>query len=223
MGVRNSHEIYGGLIMKNNAKEHERTKTLTEARRIFTDAENYSEAEIFAYANLTSAILGIATFDEIKDNDIIISKLKDSIDHTLTPLEASTLVLRYGLEDGMYKSRDTVGRKLGYTYHRIQQLEAKALRKMRHPLRVTTYSVSKRDSQLEAEQRRNEARALLSWDANIQKLDLSVRSYNCLMRAGITTIEQLLNTSDEDLLAVRNLGKKGYEELIACKKAFSSK
>lgn len=222
MGVRNSREIYGGLIMKNNAKELEMAR-ITEARRIFVDAEKYSEAALLAYANLTRAIFGIATFDDIKDNDIIISKLKDSIDHTLTPLEASTLVLRYGLEDGMYKSRDTVGRKLGYTYHRIQQLEAKALRKMRHPLRVATYSVSKRNSQLEAEQRRNETRALLSWDANVRELDLSVRSYNCLIRAGITTIEQLLNTSDEDLLAVRNLGKKGYEELIACKKAFSSK
>lgn len=209
--------------MKNNAKELARAKTLTEARRIFVDAENYSEADLLAYANLTSAIFGIATFDDIKDNDIIISKLKDSIDHTLTLIEASTLVLRYGLDDGIYKSRDVVGQTLGYTRERVHQLEAKALRKMRHPLRVTTYSVSKRNAQLEGEQKRNATRVLLSQDANIQELDLSVRSYNCLMRAGITTVEQLLNTSDEELLKVRNLGKKGYEELIACKKAFSSK
>lgn len=220
MGVRNSHEIYGGLIMKNNAKELEMAR-ITEVRRIFVDAENYSEVDLLAYANLTRAIFGIATFDDIKDNDIIISKLKDSIDNTLTYLESAALVVIYGIDDSSYETRDAVIQKLGYP--RARQLEEKALRKMRHPSRVTTYSVSKRNSQLEAEQRRNEARALLSWDANIQKLDLSVRSYNCLMRAGITTIEQLLNTSDEDLLAVRNLGKKGYEELIACKKAFSSK
>lgn len=140
---------------------------------------------------------------------------------TLTYLESAALVVIYGIDDSSYETRDAVIQKLGYP--RARQLEEKALRKMRHPLRVATYSVSKRNSQLEAEQRRNETRALLSWDANVRELDLSVRSYNCLIRAGITTIEQLLNTSDEDLLAVRNLGKKGYEELIACKKVFNSK
>lgn len=206
-----------------NTKKLERAKSLAEATRIFADAKNYSEAEVFAYANLAKAIFGIDTFDKINDNDIVISRLRDTIDYTLTPLEASTLVLRYGLDDGMYKSRDAISKLLDYTRERIHQLEAKALRKMRHPSRVTTYCISKRNSQLEAEQKRNETRALLSQEANVKELNLSVRSYNCLIRAGITTVEQLLNTSDEELFTVRNLGKKGYEELIACKREFAIK
>ncbi len=47
----------------------------------------------------------------------------------------------------------------------------------------------------------------------IEDLDLSVRSYNCLKRAGIHTAEELLAMSDEELRSVRNLGRKGYDEI----------
>ena len=42
----------------------------------------------------------------------------------------------------------------------------------------------------------------------IEELDLSVRSYNCLRRAGINTVEELARHSEEDMMKVRNLGKK---------------
>ncbi|WP_027718569.1 DNA-directed RNA polymerase subunit alpha [Desulfovirgula thermocuniculi] len=49
----------------------------------------------------------------------------------------------------------------------------------------------------------------------IEELDLSVRSYNCLKRAGINTVEELLQRTEEDMMKVRNLGKKSLEEVIS--------
>lgn len=49
----------------------------------------------------------------------------------------------------------------------------------------------------------------------IEELDMSVRSFNCLKRAGIDTVEDLTNKTEEDMIKVRNLGKKSLEEVIA--------
>lgn len=48
----------------------------------------------------------------------------------------------------------------------------------------------------------------------IEELELSVRSYNCLKRAGISTVEDLANKSEADMMKVRNLGKKSLDEVI---------
>ncbi len=48
----------------------------------------------------------------------------------------------------------------------------------------------------------------------IEELDMSVRSFNCLKRAGINTVEDLTNKTEEDMIKVRNLGKKSLEEVI---------
>ena len=48
----------------------------------------------------------------------------------------------------------------------------------------------------------------------IEELDLSVRSFNCLKRAGINTVGDLINKSEEDMMKVRNLGRKSLEEVI---------
>lgn len=52
-------------------------------------------------------------------------------------------------------------------------------------------------------------------DLTIDELDLSVRSFNCLKRAGINTVEDLINKSEDDMIKVRNLGRKSLEEVIA--------
>lgn len=51
-------------------------------------------------------------------------------------------------------------------------------------------------------------------EMTIEELDLSVRSFNCLKRAGINTIEDLINKSEDDMMKVRNLGRKSLEEVI---------
>ncbi len=52
-------------------------------------------------------------------------------------------------------------------------------------------------------------------DMTIEELDLSVRSFNCLKRAGINTVEDLIGKTEEDMMKVRNLGRKSLEEVIA--------
>jgi len=52
-------------------------------------------------------------------------------------------------------------------------------------------------------------------EMNIDELELSVRSYNCLKRAGINTVEELTNRTPDDMMKVRNLGRKSLEEVLA--------
>ena len=52
-------------------------------------------------------------------------------------------------------------------------------------------------------------------EMNIDELELSVRSYNCLKRAGINTVEELCSKTPEDMMKVRNLGRKSMDEVIA--------
>ena len=51
-------------------------------------------------------------------------------------------------------------------------------------------------------------------EMTIEELDMSIRSFNCLKRAGIDTVEDLTNKTEEDMIKVRNLGKKSLEEII---------
>ncbi len=51
-------------------------------------------------------------------------------------------------------------------------------------------------------------------EMTIEELDLSVRSFNCLKRAGINTVEDLINKTEDDMMKVRNLGRKSLEEVI---------
>lgn len=51
-------------------------------------------------------------------------------------------------------------------------------------------------------------------EMTIEELDLSVRSFNCLKRAGINTVEDLINKSEEDMMKVRNLGRKSLDEVV---------
>ena len=51
-------------------------------------------------------------------------------------------------------------------------------------------------------------------DMTIEELDLSVRSFNCLKRANINTVEDLISKTEDEMMKVRNLGRKSLEEVI---------
>ncbi|NLX91429.1 MAG: DNA-directed RNA polymerase subunit alpha [Firmicutes bacterium] len=65
--------------------------------------------------------------------------------------------------------------------------------------------------EIAAEEEENKTEKVL--EMTIEELDLSVRSYNCLKRAGINTVEELIRRSEEEMMKVRNLGKKSLEEV----------
>ena len=67
---------------------------------------------------------------------------------------------------------------------------------------------------------RSEDRQAKVLEMNIEEMDLSVRSYNCLKRAGIHTVADLTRKTEEDMLKVRNLGRKSLDEVIAKLRGF---
>ncbi|MCD8221401.1 MAG: DNA-directed RNA polymerase subunit alpha [Clostridiales bacterium] len=74
-------------------------------------------------------------------------------------------------------------------------------------------SENARTAEVMVEKEDNEKEKVL--EMNIDELELSVRSYNCLKRAGINTVEELCNRTPEDMIKVRNLGRKSLDEVLA--------
>lgn len=74
-------------------------------------------------------------------------------------------------------------------------------------------SESAKNAEIMIEKEENKKEKVL--ETTIEELDLSVRSYNCLKRAGINTVQDLTNRSENDMMKVRNLGRKSLEEVIA--------
>ena len=74
-------------------------------------------------------------------------------------------------------------------------------------------SENAKSAEVMVEKENNEKEKVL--EMNIDELELSVRSYNCLKRAGINTVEELCNKTAEDMMKVRNLGKKSLDEVNA--------
>ena len=61
---------------------------------------------------------------------------------------------------------------------------------------------------------KEDPQTITNLDVTIDELELSVRSYNCLKRAGINTVRDLTSRSEEDMMKVRNLGRKSLDEVI---------
>lgn len=74
-------------------------------------------------------------------------------------------------------------------------------------------SESAKNTEIMVEKEQNKIVKVL--ETTIEELDLSVRSYNCLKRAGINTVQDLTARSENDMMKVRNLGRKSLEEVIA--------
>ena len=74
-------------------------------------------------------------------------------------------------------------------------------------------SEATRNTQIMIEKEESKKEKVL--ETSIEELELSVRSFNCLKRAGIATVEDLTNKSETDMMKVRNLGKKSFDEVTA--------
>lgn len=80
-----------------------------------------------------------------------------------------------------------------------------------HLALFTNLTETGKDMEIMVEREEEEEGSVL--DMTIEELDLSVRSYNCLKRAGINTVQQLVQKTEEDMMKVRNLGRKSLEEV----------
>lgn len=186
--------------------------------------------------NLATAVMGVET-------DCI---SKTGLDMALDELtERERTVLKERFVNKM--TLETCARIHGVTRERIRQVEAKALRKLRHPrlsvmFRLAPYSYTKQVEQengklrlecatlyqhleeknkriqelTQAEQKEaTRAVRVPEDDLTIEDLELSVRSFNCLLRAGLRSVSDLRRISLSDLRRVRNLGRKSFDEIVA--------
>ena len=175
----------------------------------------------------------------IIENADTITDFAGSVEYVLCTLsERERKVLKHRFIE--LKTYEEIGNIFGVTRERIRQVEAKAIRKLRHPNRAKyfKYGVSgileniktgyynqfvDLESKLIELCKLNEVKAnevihdnelrKKYAPADIADMDLSVRSYNCLSRAGIKTVKQLAELSYYDLTNIRNLGKKCIEEI----------
>jgi len=232
------------------------------------------------YSNLLCAIFGIQILDENKLKLFQSEKLEENL-KTLDPHEIDMIKQRYGLIDGKPKTLEDLVKQLNITRDKIRHIEAKALRKLRHPTKTAQFRPIEISELKENEYVSDEEKAALTdlendiWNSdlifknhsvdnsdfdkdkfniirsikekinirkeeaqkamipkkeivqekaiipenfeniNITRMNFSVRSYNCLTRIGINTLEELSKLSIEDLFKVRNLGKKSMDEIIS--------
>ena len=160
----------------------------------------------------------------------------------LTDREQKVLELRYK----HYLTLEQCGYHFNVTRERIRQVEAKALRKLRSPYRSKHWILDTMDKAREAQEKLSQlelenirlknyieshlTNSKIPWDnerkedsvsdISIDNLELSVRSFNCLKRAGIDTLGDLSEYTLEKLLKVRNLGRKSMEEVITKAKEY---
>lgn len=134
--------------------------------------------------------------------------------HTLTERERRILGFRY--KDGLIY--EEIGKRECVTRERIRQICAKALRKLRHPYRLDylKYGVSGVIARKTKSARKAALASLPKPDIpgmTLEELDLSMRSYNCLKRAGINSLRELSEMTYDQLCNVRNLGKKSAKDI----------
>lgn len=100
---------------------------------------NYTSLDIPVGEEEETAMLDVIPFEQERIEDIVARmELKDELNEVLLELtdrEEKVLRLRYGLDDGRYRTLEEVGKEFHVTRERIRQIEAKALRKLKHPSR----------------------------------------------------------------------------------------
>lgn len=126
--------------------------------------------------------------------------------NTLTDREKDIIEARFGLITGVPQRLEDVGRERGVTRERIRQIEAKAIRKLRHISRKKIVFI---DSDNGYVQRIQPGKSITRRDWHIDQLlyYLPTRTIHALQNNGIETIPQLLICSYKDLVNMRNIGK----------------
>ena len=184
--------------------------------------------------NLLSQVFVNGLSTDLPDDVALV--LEYIIQKTLTEREGRVLDMRYK----RYMTMAAIGEEYGLRAERIRQIEAKAVRKLRHPsrskyilmgmegyinyLRDTAVderlreykkeiiSLEKKIAELtdtEYEEEKNELE-----NAPLAELDLSVRTFNILYRAGYSTVKELLDADAEKIVSLPNLGLKNFSDLI---------
>ena len=155
---------------------------------------------------------GYVSADKNKNDDLPIGVI--AVDSIYTPVERVNMAVE-NTRDGQKIDYDKLTLEV-YTNGTLNpddavSLAAKVLSE--HLNLFIDLSEISQNAEIMVEKENNEKEKVL--EMNIDELELSVRSYNCLKRAGINTVEELCSRTSEDMMKVRNLGRKSLEEVLA--------
>ena len=170
-----------------------------------TDSKFYMELTITKGRGYISA-------DKNKNDDLPIGVI--AVDSIYTPVERVNMAVantRVGQQTDYDKLTLEIYTNGTLAPDEAVSLAAKVLSE--HLNLFIDLSENAKTAEIMVEKEDNEKEKVL--EMNIDELELSVRSYNCLKRAGINTVEELCNRTSEDMMKVRNLGRKSLEEVLA--------
>ena len=212
-------------------------QAIDEAGFILHESERSRCARRLLTAVLGSSAVLSAHYEDLEDMaPEALEAVEELVQEALPDRELQVIELRFGLKDGQCHTPQECADALDMVKERVRQLESKALARLRHPSYcsklevITCYSrgalacrmaelwsdIDKLQLELNALQNGNpypEFRDARVGGMPIKRLDPSVRTYNCLTRAGIHTVGELIKYTEEDLLEIRNFGTKGVEEV----------
>ena len=170
-----------------------------------------ADSRLYAELTITTG-RGYISADKNKKEDTPIGVI--AIDSIYTPVERVNLTVentRVGQMTDYDKLTLDVSTNGTLAPDEALSLAAKVLSE--HLNLFIDLSESAKTAEVMVESVSNEKEKVL--EMNIDELELSVRSYNCLKRAGINTVEELCNKTSEDMMKVRNLGRKSLEEVLS--------
>ena len=170
-----------------------------------------SDSKLYMELTITKG-RGYISADKNKNEDLPIGVI--AIDSIYTPVERVNLTVE-NTRVGQITDFDKLTLDV-YTNGTLEPDEAVSLAAKvlsEHLNSFIDLSESAKTAEVMVEKEDNEKEKVL--EMNIDELELSVRSYNCLKRAGINTVEELTNRTSEDMMKVRNLGRKSLEEVLA--------
>ena len=155
---------------------------------------------------------GYVSADKNKSDDLPIGVI--AVDSIYTPVERVSMAVE-NTRVGQMTDYDKLTLEI-YTNGTLDPDEAVSLAAKvlsEHLNLFIDLSENAKTAEVMVEKENNEKEKVL--EMNIDELELSVRSYNCLKRAGINTVEELCSRTSEDMMKVRNLGRKSLEEVLA--------
>lgn len=155
---------------------------------------------------------GYVSADKNKSDDLPIGVI--AVDSIYTPVERVNMAVE-NTRVGQMTDYDKLTLEI-YTNGTLDSDEAVSLAAKvlsEHLNLFIDLSENAKTAEVMVEKENNEKEKVL--EMNIDELELSVRSYNCLKRAGINTVEELCSRTSEDMMKVRNLGRKSLEEVLA--------
>ena len=155
---------------------------------------------------------GYVSADKNKSDDLPIGVI--AVDSIYTPVERVNMAVE-NTRVGQMTDYDKLTLEI-YTNGTLDPDEAMSLAAKvlsEHLNLFIDLSENAKTAEVMVEKENNEKEKVL--EMNIDELELSVRSYNCLKRAGINTVEELCSRTSEDMMKVRNLGRKSLEEVLA--------